>query len=240
MLRGSRNAMRALSAVAGWAPRHPPAGEGTAPLDLAGLLRPGPLSEYESGSVLERYGIPVGARRRAQSPEEAAAAAAELGFPVVVKREGPAHKSRDGGVILGLGDEAAVRGAAAQLGGSVLVAVQVPGALEVFCGMTRDPDYGPVLAVGLGGTAVERLPGACSCIAPIAIEEARRLVGDATVISRVASNSALDAIARVLVALGRLAVDHPELAAVDINPLVVDEHAAIAVDALVIVEGDRR
>ena len=238
MLRGSRNAMRALSAVAGWTPRHPPTGDGTAPHDLAGLLRPGPLSEYESGLVLERYGIPVGPRRRAGTPEEAAKAAAEIGFPVVVKRDGPAHKSRAGGVILGLADKASVSRAAARLGGSVLVAVQVPAAIEVFCGMTRDPDYGPVLAVGLGGTAVERLPGACTCIAPIGLEEARRLVEDATVVSRVASPAARDAIAHVLVALGRLAVEHPELAAVDINPLVVDDHAAVAVDALVIVEGE--
>jgi acetyltransferase len=180
MLRGSRNAMRALSAVAGWRPRHPPRGDGNAPLELADLLRSGALSEYESGQVLERYGIPVGARRRAGTPEDAARAAVELGFPVVVKREGPAHKSRDGGVILGLADEASVSRAALRLGGSVLVAVQVPGVLEVFCGMTRDPDYGPDLAVGLCGTAVERLPGARSSIAPIGLEDARRLIGEAT------------------------------------------------------------
>jgi acetyltransferase len=232
--------MRALSAVAGWRPRHPPRGDGNAPLELADLLRSGALSEYESGQVLERYGIPVGARRRAGTPEDAARAAVELGFPVVVKREGPAHKSRDGGVILGLADEASVSRAALRLGGSVLVAVQVPGVLEVFCGMTRDPDYGPVLAVGLGGTAVERLPGARSSIAPIGLEEARRLIGEATLISRIASPAACDAIAQVMVALGRLAVDHPEIAAVDVNPLIVTDRGAIAVDALVIVDGAAR
>ncbi len=238
LLRGSRNAMRALGAVAGWAPTHPPAGDGTLPIGLAGLLRPGPLTEYESGLVLERYGIPVGARRRAGTPDEAARAAAELGFPVVVKREGPAHKSRTGGVILGLEDGPSVSRAAARLGGPVLVAAQVPGSLEVYCGMTRDPDFGPVLAVGLGGAAVERLPGARSCIAPIGIEEARRLVADTVVIARVASPAAADVIAHVLVALGRLAVDHPEVGAVDVNPLVVDGAGAIAVDALVVVEGE--
>jgi acetyltransferase len=237
MLRGSRNAMRALSAVAGWKPRHPPAVDWMSELVV---LTPGAMSEFDSGTVLERYGIPIGARRQAGTPEEAADAAAELGFPVVVKREGVAHKSREGGVILGLTDRASVKSAAARLGGSVLVAAQISGALEVFCGMSRDPDYGPVLAVGLGGIAVEQLQGARSCIAPISIEEARRLVGDATVISRRAAPAALDAIARVLVALGQLAVDHPEVAAVDINPLVVDDHNAIAVDALVIVDGGRR
>src|SRR4029077_11177988 len=82
ILRGSRNAMRALSAVAGWTPAQPAAPSGSKPIDLHGLLKPGALSEYDSGAVLERYGVPVGARRRAHSPEEAARAAAELGFPV--------------------------------------------------------------------------------------------------------------------------------------------------------------
>jgi acyl-CoA synthetase (NDP forming) len=236
MLRGSRNAMRALGAVAAWAPRQPAHQAGTTPIDLGRLLKPGALPEYESGSILERYGIPVAARRQARTPDEAARAAAELGFPVVVKREGQAHKSRDGGVIMGLDGEAAVKRAAERLGGSVLVAAQVAGSLEVFCGMTRDPDFGPVLAVGLGGTSVERMPGARSSIAPIALEDAHRLVEETTMVSRGASPKALDAIARVLVALGRLAVDHPEIAAVDVNPMVVDRDSVVAVDALVIVE----
>ena len=235
MLRGSGNAMRALSAVAGWTPKRPPSTGGGPAIDLGSLTRPGPLTEYESGLVLERYGIVVGPRRRARSGDEAARAAGELGFPVVVKREGSAHKSREGGVILGLADEASVSAAAARLGGSVLVAAQLRGDLEVFCGMTRDPDYGPVLAVGLGGTEVEHMPGAKSCVAPISIEEARRLVVDATVISHTASPAAIDAIARVLVALGQLALEHPEIAAVDVNPLIIDAYGAVAVDALVIV-----
>jgi acetate---CoA ligase (ADP-forming) len=238
MLRGSRNAMRALDAVAGWKPKHPPARGGATPIDLAGMLTRGTLSEYESGAILERYGIPVGSRRRASTPDEAARAATALGFPVVVKREGLAHKSRHGGVVLGLSDEASVSRTAAELGGSVLVAAQLSGTIEVFCGMTRDPDYGPVLALGLGGTAVEQMPGARSCIAPIGIDEARRLVMEAPAISRIASPAAVDAIAGVLVALGRMAVEHPDIAAVDINPLIVDAHSATAVDALVIVDGE--
>ena len=239
LLRGARNAMRALAAVATWTPRHPPATR-AATIDLSDLLRQGPLSEYESGAILERYGIPVAARRRAGTPEEAVNAAVQLGFPVVVKRDGPAHKSRDGGVLVGLADAAAVHSAAMRLGGPVLVATQVPAGFEAYCGMTRDPDYGPVLAVGLGGSAVEQLPGSVLCVAPIEMTEARRLVSDAHVISRVASSAAIDAVARVLVQVGELAIDHPEVAAVDINPLVLNAHGAIAVDALLIVEGGQR
>jgi acyl-CoA synthetase (NDP forming) len=235
MLRGSRNAMRALAAVAGWRPQHPPPPAQAPPTNLDGLLKPGALSEYDSGLLLERYGVRVAPRRSARTAGEAARAAAELGFPVVVKREGSAHKSRDGGVILGLADGTSVARAAERLGGAVLVAAQLSGQLEVFCGMARDPDWGPVLAIGQGGTSVEHLPGIRSCIAPIAIDEARRLVRDATVISRVVSPAAAEAIAAVLVALGRIAAEHPEITAVDVNPLIVDQHGAVAVDALVVV-----
>jgi acyl-CoA synthetase (NDP forming) len=234
MLRGSRNAMRALAAVAGWLPRRPPVTLRARREDLSDLSHPGALSEYDSGLILLRYGIAVCASRRALNPAEAGRAAAELGFPVVVKREGSAHKGRDGGVILGLADEASVRSAAAHLGGTVLVAAQLRGGLEVFCGMTRDPDWGPVLVVGLGGTSVEQLPGARSCIAPITYEDALQLVADTAVISHALSPSGHDAVARVLFALGRIAVEHPEITAVDVNPLIVDDHRAVAVDALVV------
>jgi acetate---CoA ligase (ADP-forming) len=232
LLRGSRNAMRALSAVAGWKPKHPPEAA-VAPRD-ATPLSPGALSEYASAVILERFGIAIAPRKRARNPDEAAAAAVELGFPVVVKRDGPAHKSRDGGVVLGLTDPESVRRAAERIGGPVLVAAQAPASLEAFCGMTRDPDYGAVLTVGLGGTAVEQLPGAVSCIAPVDLDEARRMVGDAPFLARAGMR---DALAQVLVALGELAFRHPEVGAVDINPVVLRDGAALALDALVVVDG---
>jgi acetyltransferase len=235
MLRGSRNAMRALAAVAGWEPRQPPLASVSRPLDLSDLLHPGALSEYDSGSVLLRYRIATCDRRRANNADEAGRMAAELGFPVVVKREGSAHKSRDGGVIVGLADEASVRAAAARRGGTVRVAAQLRGDLEVFCGMTRDPEWGPVVAVGLGGTAVEHLPGVRSCIAPIKSKDALRLVRETDVISRALSPKGQLAIAAVLCNLGQMALEHPEITAVDVNPLIVDEHGAVAVDALVVV-----
>jgi acetate---CoA ligase (ADP-forming) len=235
MLRGSGNAMRALAAVAGWKPRRPPVMLRAGPTDLGDLLHPGVLSEYDSGSVLLRYGIAICERRRAHDGDAAGRAAAELGFPVVVKREGSAHKSRDGGVILGLADEASVRSAAERLGGTVLVAAQLRGDLEVFCGMTRDPDWGPVLAVGLGGTAVEHLPGARASIGLIRFEEALQLVADTAVISHSLSPRGQGAIASVLCSLDLLASQHPEISSIDVNPLIVDEHGAVAVDALIVV-----
>jgi acetyltransferase len=234
LLRGPRDAMRALAAAASLrtASVQP---EPEAPVELADLLQDGPLPEYESALVLERYGVPLAPRRRAASPEEAAAAAAELGFPVVVKVDGPAHKAVQNGVVLGLGDEDGVRGVTQRLGGRVLIASQAEGGTEAFCGMTRDPDFGPVLAVGIGGRALESLSLAVVSLAPVGEEEARQLVAEAPGLE--ATPAAQEALAATLVALGRLAVDHPRIAAVDVNPLILSADGAVAVDALVVVEG---
>jgi acetate---CoA ligase (ADP-forming) len=235
LLRGPRDAMRALAAAASLRPASGQP-DPRAPVELADLLQEGPLPEFESALVLERYGVPLAPRRRAASPEEAAEAAAELGFPVVVKVDGPAHKAAQNGVVLGLGDEDGVRGAAQRLGGRVLVASQAEGGAEAFCGMSRDPDFGPVLAVGLGGRAVESLSLAAVSLAPLGEEDARQLVAEAPGLET--SPAAQEALAATLVALGRLAVDHPRIAAVDVNPLILSSDGAVAVDALVVVEGE--
>ena len=234
LLRGPRDAMRALAAAAGLRAVSAQS-EPAAPVALADLLAEGPLPEFESALVLERYGVPLAPRRRAASPDEAVQAAQELGFPVVVKVDGPAHKAARNGVVLGLGDAEAVRGATARLGGRVLVATQASGGAEAFCGMTRDPDFGPVLAVGPGGGAVESLSLAAVSLAPLGQEEARRLVARAPGLDP--SDAAREALAATIVALGRLAVDHPQIAAVDVNPLILSADGAVAVDALVVVEG---
>jgi acetate---CoA ligase (ADP-forming) len=234
LLRGPRDAMRALSAAVGLRPASAsrPAGE---PVALDDLLAEGALPEFESALILERYGVPVAPRRRATSPDEAAHAATELGFPVVVKVDGPAHKAAQNGVVLGLSDPEAVRLATERLGGIVLVARQADGRAEAFCGMTRDPDFGPVLAVGLGGRAVESLSLAAVSLAPLGEDEARELVAEAPGLE--AGPAAGEALAATLVALGRLAVDHPRISAVDVNPLILSADGALAVDALVVVEG---
>jgi acetate---CoA ligase (ADP-forming) len=234
LLRGPRDAMRALAAAARLRPA-PRVADQSDPVELSDLLSHGALAEFESALVLERYGVPVAPRRRAASPEEAVEAASELGFPVVVKVDGPAHKAAQNGVVLGLTDAGGVRAAAERLGGSVLVARQAEGGTEAFCGMTRDPDFGPVLAVGPGGRAVESLSLAAVSLAPLGEEEARALVAEAPGLE--ADGAASEALAATLVALSRLAVDHPQISAVDVNPLILSADGAVAVDALVVVEG---
>ncbi len=229
LLRGPRDAMRALANVA--RRRHarvePDLGEAPDVGDL--LTRPGALSEHESALVLERYEIPFAPRRPAATPEAAAAAAVELGFPVVVKVDGVAHKAREGGVVLDVTSAAAAEAAARRLGGPVLVARQVARGTEALCGMTRDPDYGPVLAVGSGGAAVEEHQRVVLTLAPIGPESARELVAEAGIDDR------HGVVAHTLAALGRLALAHPEIESVDVNPLIVGTARTLAVDALVVV-----
>ena len=237
LLRGARSGMRALAALAGWAPRRPPRRE-REPLDLGGLLAEGALPEFESGAILERYGVQVAQRTRAANPAHAVRAARHLGFPVVVKVDGPAHKSRDGGVVLGLDSEDAVRLAVERLGRPVLVAAQVPQGAEIFCGMSRDIDFGPVLVIGVGGAMAEALPGKAACLAPVSLEQARDLIRTSAA-SPLVPEACLDAVAAVLVAIGELAADHADIEAVDVNPVMVGEGRALAVDALVVVGGQR-
>ena len=237
LLRGSGAAIRALARVARRRPARRPRVAAELPIDLSDLLpAEGALPEHESAAVLERHGIAFPPRRRASSPDEAAAAAAELGFPVVVKIDGPAHKARAGGVALGVHSPGAAAERAAELGGRVLVARQVASGAEVLCGMVRDPLYGPLVTVGIGGAAVEALTLTSLAMAPLDRETALELVDEAPGLARVASPQARDALAATLVALARLAVDHPEVVEVDVNPLILSADGATAVDALVIVD----
>jgi acyl-CoA synthetase (NDP forming) len=230
LLRGPRNAMLALARAARVRTLSS-RGDGSTTPDVADLLEvDGPLAEHESALVLERLGIRFPPRVRAATPEEAAAAARELGPPVVLKLDGPAHKSRAGGVVLGVGSPDEAEDAARRLAAPVLVAKEIAGGVEVLCGMTRDPDYGPVLAVGTGGVRVEERGDLALTLAPFDLDHAAALVEEA----RVEDESG--DVARTLVALGRLALAYPQIESIDVNPLIVtSDDGAIAVDALVVV-----
>jgi acetyltransferase len=125
--------------------------------------------------------------------------------------------------------------AAKRIGGPVLVARQVASGVEIICGLARDTDYGPLVVVGLGGNAVEALSLTAVALAPIGFDDAVALIDQAPGICQVATRNAVITLAETLVALGRLATDHPEIEAVDINPLILSSGGAIAVDALVVV-----
>jgi acetyltransferase len=229
LLRGPRDAMLALARVAGRRPLASVSSGNDLP-DLNDLLvGAGALPEHESSLVLERLGVPFAERRRAATPEEAAAAFDEIGGPVVVKRDGPAHKAREGGVILGVSSASEAAEAARALGDSVLVARQVEPGIEILCGMTRDPDFGPILAVGRGGVAVEAEDSIVLASAPLDLAGAALLVADAGI------EDPHGAVAATLAAIGDLALANHRIESVEVNPLIISVSGTTAVDALVIV-----
>jgi acetyltransferase len=134
--------------------------------------------------------------------------------------------------VLGVDSPAGAADATKKLGGRVLVARQIAAGPEVLCGVARDPLYGPLVAVGLGGAAVEALSLTAVALAPLDREAALELVDEAPALPAVAH----EALADILVALSRLAIDHPEIAEVDLNPVILRPDGATPVDALVVVE----
>ncbi len=182
--------------------------------------------------------------------EAAVAAALELGLPVAVKLCGDriSHKTERDLVRLGLGDAAAVRAAAAELlqraqpeDGDVglLVSEMVSGNRELIVGLVRDPQFGPCVMLGLGGVLTEALGDVVFGAVPLTEAEARGMVhalrashlltrpfrGDPAVDE--------DALAGMLTALSHLATQRPDIASVDLNPVIVRGDVPIAVDALV-------
>jgi acetyltransferase len=228
LLRGPRDTMLALARTAS---KRELASATTRDVpDVSDLLgSAGVLSEHQSSLVLERLGVPFAARLRATTRKEAEAAAAELGGgPLVVKRDGPAHKARAGGVVLGVASPDEAGEVAERLGGPVLVARQLEPGDEIICGMTRDRDFGPILAVGRGGVAVEELDRVVLSSAPIDRAGAALLVAEAGIDDR------HGVVAATLVALGDLALAYPDIESVEVNPLVVGSDDTVAVDALVV------
>jgi acyl-CoA synthetase (NDP forming) len=175
--------------------------------------------------------------RVAAGPDEAAEAAHELGFPAVVKTAtAGAHKTETGGVALDLADEAAVREAAARIGGAVLVQPLVRGGAELLAGVVQDPTFGPLVAFGPGGVFAELIGEASFRLAPLTDVDALELVrgGKAgRLVAGFRGKPAADAeaLADLLLRLSRLAENHPELVELDLNPVLGLPDGAVAVDA---------
>ncbi len=202
---------------------------------------PAGLTEAEGKGLLALYGIPAPGERLATSADEVVAAARALGFPVALKIVSPqiAHKTEVGGVLLGLADEAAVAAGFATIVANaqrarpdaaidgVSVQEQVDGGRELLVGMTRDPQFGPAVVVGLGGIYVEILKDSALRIPPLTPADARAMVESLQGYPLLSGARALapldvEAVVRVLCAFSQLCLDlGDEVAAIDINPLVV-------------------
>jgi acetyltransferase len=233
ILRGTRSAVNALVGLGRLRrPRRPGVRDGVVPLPDH-LPLAGALDEWQSSLLLERYGIPFPRRIPASSPAEAAAAASEIGCPVVVKALGPAHKDIDQ-VALGIPSPAEAALAAERMRGPVLVAEQVPPGIELIVGMTREGDFGPILVISAGSDGAAWSRHAACSTAPVREDEARRLV-DEVPAAAVLSSESRDAVASMLVALGRLAVDHDNIQQAELSPVVAGRGCRpCAVDALVV------
>jgi acyl-CoA synthetase (NDP forming) len=207
------------------------------------------LSEHASKALVARYGLSVPREGLAADAAGAAGAAEAIGFPVVLKLCGDAivHKTERDLVRLGLPDAAAVRAAAAELlsharpeDGPVqlLVAEQVRGRRELIAGLVRDPQFGPCVVLGLGGIFTEALGDVVFAAAPVSRVEALRMVDGLRtqpLLGPFRGEPAVDrdALARLLVGLGRLGLERADVRSVDLNPLIVRDGLPVAVDALV-------
>jgi acyl-CoA synthetase (NDP forming) len=173
------------------------------------------------------------------SPDDAAAAAHELGYPVVVKTAAPgAHKTETGGVHVDLRDEVSVRKAAKQIGGPVIVQTYVQGGVELLAGVVQDPRFGPLVAFGPGGVLAELIGSARLALAPLSDVDAEELVtsgkaGRLVAGWRGAAPADKAALIDLVHRLAQLAEDHPELVELDLNPVIASESGCVAVDARV-------
>jgi acyl-CoA synthetase (NDP forming) len=207
----------------------------------------GEVSELEALRLLADYGVPVVAARAVATPEEAVAAALDVGWPVVVKTANVSihHKSDVGGVVIGLANEDALRRAYAdladRLGAHATVSAQIPPGVELALGIVRDPTFGPLVLVAAGGVLVELLGDRRLAFPPLDEAAARRLIDGLQVrpmLDGVRGAPAADvaAVARAVSRLSVLASDLGDLLdAVDVNPLIVGPDGIVAVDALVII-----
>lgn len=263
--RGSHLALAVLRRLAGLADP-PPAGRGLSPdparaaalrEDLRARRRTGArtLGEHDSARLLARYGIRTAPARLVGSGAEARQAAEEIGFPVVVKVASPdlAHKTEAGAVRLGLDSPAAVERARAEV--LAAVAERAPGArvdgvlvqrmvsgVELLAGVSRDPQFGPVVTVGLGGIWVEALADTTLRSVPLTDAEAAAMLGElrgARLLEgwRGSPPADVGAVVEVLLGLSLLAEEAgAAVESVDVNPLVVGARGqgCWAADALVV------
>lgn len=215
------------------------------------------IVELQALEIFRRYGFSVVPYRLARTADEAVAAAAEIGHPVVMKIAGPKilHKTDVGGVRLDLRDEAAVRsayetmiasvkakmGADVEIWGVLIQKMLAPGK-ETILGMSRDERFGPLLMFGLGGIYTEALKDVSFRLAPIRENSAKvmvRSIRSYKLLEGVRGERPSDmaAIAEALCRLSQLVCEHPRIKELDINPLIVYPKGVVVADARIILNG---
>ena len=189
-------------------------------------------------ALLGAYGLPLVAERYVASEEEAVAAAGELGYPLVAKTAAPGlHKTERGGVALDLRGPGELRSALARVGLPAVLQPMVRGGAELLAGVVQDPVFGPLVAFGPGGVLAEIIGDAQIRIAPLTDADASELVlgGKAGRLVRGFRTQPSDAPALVDLVhrLSRLAEDLPDVAELDLNPVIGQPEGCVVVDARV-------
>jgi len=213
------------------------------------------LTEVESKALLKKAGIPVVEAKLARSKKAAISISNEMGFPVVLKISSPdvVHKSDSGGVKLGLANATQVGKAYTEIISSVKqayakaqiegVSVQpmAPPGVEVIVGMSKDPQFGPVLMFGLGGILVEVLKDVSFRIVPVTTRDAREMIREIKgypVLEgyRGQQPASIPALEKLIVKVSQFVEKNPHIKELDLNPIFAYPDKAVAVDARIILE----
>jgi acetyl-CoA synthetase (ADP-forming) len=213
------------------------------------------LTEVESKELLKKAGIPVVEAKLARSKKEAISISKEIGFPVALKISSPdvVHKSDSGGVKLGLANATQVGKAYSEIISSVKraypeaqiqgVSVQpmAPSGVEVIVGMSKDPQFGPVLMFGLGGILVEVLKDVSFRIVPVTERDAREMIREIKGYPilegyRGQKPASIPALEKVIVKVSQFVEKNPQIKELDLNPIFAYPDRAVAVDARIILE----
>ncbi len=218
------------------------------------------LSEGTSKELLDAYGIPTTLLQEATSADEAVKIAEEIGYPVVLKVHSPdiTHKTDVGGVVLDLEDAAAVCAAFERIvssareaepeadvqGVTVQRMIKARHGFELILGAKHDPAFGAVIMVGTGGTAAEVFRDRALALPPLNERLARRMLESLRswrLLTGFRGRPAvdLDKLLEVIMRFSYLVADYPEIAELDINPLLATPDEAIALDARIVIEPDR-
>ena len=208
------------------------------------------LNEYESKKLLAAYSLPVTRERVVLDLEEALDYARVLGYPVALKGSSRSltHKTEHGLVTLGIGSDEALAEAYRSLeerGGGrldgILVQEMIGGDREFVAGLIRDRQFGPCVMFGLGGIYTEVLQDVAFRIAPLSLRDAFEMMEEiraGKLLGAFRGKPEVDreAMARLLMGLGRIGLAHGEISEIDINPLLIADGRPVAVDALVVLK----
>ena len=249
VLEGTRSGLLALRHLLEWRDRSGRARVEAPPPDLArrerwsGRLATRPLDVLDGFSLLADYGIASPPSARVSSVDEAIAAAARIGYPVVLKTATRAHKSDVAGVVLDLRSErelaAAYSDLERRLGPDATVTSMAPSGVELALGIVRDPLLGPLVVVGAGGTLVELTRDRAVALPPLDHTSAARLVDRLRMrplLDGYRGRAAVDmgAVLDAVVAVSSIAVElDGAITALDVNPLTCAPWGALALDVLV-------